>query len=152
MFRDARTPPLSHSAPRPLPFGFSLTVHGVLLALVALGPPPRGSGARSLYEQVIKPHEHELVWYSFRQKLPEVSPAENQIPRAPGAEMKLSDQTIISNPKQSERGTQMIWRPAPQIKPQPEVPSPNILAFRRRKRRSPRCPSRRSFRRRPTRN
>ncbi|HKW96772.1 MAG TPA: TonB family protein [Bryobacteraceae bacterium] len=130
MFRDARTP-LSHSAPRPLPFGFSITVHGVLLGLVALGPPPRGATeARSLYEQVIKPREHDLVWYSFRQKLPEVSPLENQNAEARGAEVKLSDQTIISNQKQSQRGTQMIWRPVPQIKPQPEVPAPNILAFR----------------------
>ena len=40
------------------------------------------------------------------------------------------DQTIVSNPKQAERGTQMIWRPVPQIKPQPEIASPNILAFR----------------------
>ena len=42
---------------------------------------------RSLYDQVIKPHEHELVWYSFRQKLPEVSPIEKPEDRPPGAEV-----------------------------------------------------------------
>jgi hypothetical protein len=82
---------------------------------------------RSLYDQVIKPHEHELVWYSFRQKLPEVSPLKKPDDRPPGAELK-SPQTIVS--KQGDRGKQMIWRPLPQIKPQPEVAAPNILAFR----------------------
>jgi protein TonB len=82
---------------------------------------------RSLYDQMIKRHEHELVWYSFRQKLPEVSPLEKPDDRPPGAELR-SPQTIIS--KQGDRGKQMIWRPLPQIKPQPEVAAPNILAFR----------------------
>jgi TonB family protein len=82
---------------------------------------------RSLYDQVIKPHEHELVWYSFRQKLPEVSP-EKADDRTLAAELKSPDQTIVS--KQGERGKQMIWRPLPQIKPQREVAAPNILAFR----------------------
>ncbi len=109
---------------------FSLVVHAGLLGLVAFGPvPSTPARPRSLYDQVIKPHEHELVWYSFRQKLPEVSPLENA-DRPPGISLKTPDQTIVSNPKQGDRGTQMIWRPLPQIKPQPEIASPNILAFR----------------------
>jgi protein TonB len=79
---------------------------------------------------VIKPHEHQLVWYSFRQRLPDVTPPDNRGAQPPAAELKTPGQTIISNPKQGEQGRQMIWRPLPQIKPQPEIASPNILAFR----------------------
>ncbi|MBZ5595255.1 MAG: energy transducer TonB [Acidobacteriia bacterium] len=128
MFSAARTGPLTRNGPRPQPIAFSLVAHAGILSMVALGPPP-GAGRHTLYEQVIKPREHELVWYSFREKLPEVSPAE--ITQQPaGAEFKSPNQTIVSRPKEGERGTQMIWRPAPQIKLQPEVASPNILAFR----------------------
>jgi TonB family protein len=127
MFSAATAAPLTRSGPRPLPIVFSILAHGGLLALVASGPPSTRMRPRSLYDQVIKPHEHELVWYSFRQKLPEVSPLEKPDDRPPGAELK-SPQTIVS--KQGDRGKQMIWRPLPQIKPQPEVAAPNILAFR----------------------
>ena len=53
--------PLSRSGPRALPFGFSLAVHGTLLAMVALGPTPGARKERSLYEIAIKPHEQKLA-------------------------------------------------------------------------------------------
>ena len=127
MLGAATAAPLPRSGPRPLPIAFSLLVHGGLLALVASGPASGRLRPRSLYDQVIKPHGHELVWYKFREKLPEVSPAKPD-DQPPGAELKSPDQTIVS--KQGDRGKQMIWRPLPQIKPQQEVASPNILAFR----------------------
>src|SRR5258708_22154507 len=127
MLGAAPAAPLPRSGPRPLPIAFSLLVHGGLLALVASGPASGRLRPRSLYDQVIKPHGHELVWYKFREKLPEVSPAKPD-DQPPGAELKSPDQTIVS--KQGDRGKQMIWRPLPQIKPQQEVASPNILAFR----------------------
>jgi TonB family protein len=78
---------------------------------------------------VIRPREHELVWYSFRNNLPEVSPPEMSAQRH-SAELKNPAQTLVSNPKSGERGLQMIWRPLPQIKVPLEMSSPNILAFR----------------------
>src|SRR6185436_10958614 len=131
MFGAAKTASLTRSGPRRLPIAFSLLVHAGLLSLVALGPaPPRTVRPRSLYEEVIKPRQNDLVWYSFRQKLPEVSPTEIQKTERPGAEQNLSEQTIVSKPKIAERGSQMVWRPLPQLKPQQELESPNILAFR----------------------
>src|SRR5258708_18123772 len=127
MLGAATAAPLPRSGPRPLPIAYSLLVHGGLLALVASGPASGRLRPRSLYDQVIKPHGHELVWYKFREKLPEVSPAKPD-DQPPGAELKSPDQTIVS--KQGDRGKQMIWRPLPQIKPQPQGASPNILAFR----------------------
>ena len=131
MFGAARTAPLTPSGPRPLPVVFSLVAHAGVLSFVAFGPRPNlAERPRSLYEQVIKPHEHQLVWYSFRQKLPDVSPPDHRSSQPLAAETKTAGQTIVSNPKQGEQGKQMIWRPLPQIKPQPEIASPNILAFR----------------------
>ena len=127
MFGAATAAPLTRSGPRPLPIVFSLLVHGGLLVLVASGPASGRLRPRSLYDQVIKPHEHQLVWYKFPEKLPEVSP-EKPDDRPPGGELKSPEQTIVS--KQGDSGKQMIWRPLPQIKPQPEVAAPNILAFR----------------------
>jgi hypothetical protein len=112
MFSAARTAPLTRSGPRPQPIAFSLVAHAGILSLVVLGPAPHTSSRpQSLYEQVIKPHEHELVWYSFRQKLPEVSPSEVQHSEPAGAELKSPGQTIISNPKQGERGSRKWHRP-----------------------------------------
>jgi TonB family protein len=131
MFSAARAAPLTRSGPRPLPIAFSVLAHTGLFILVALGPRPNPSHkARSLYDELIRPHEHQLVWYSFGQKLPEVSPQENRTSKPPGAEIKTPDQTIVSNPKRADPGTQLIWRPAPQMAPQPPLDSPNILAFR----------------------
>ena len=131
MFGAARNAPLTPSGPRPVPVIFSLVAHAGVLSFVVFGPRPHlAERRRSLYEQVIKPHEHELVWYSFRQKLPDVTPPDNRSAQPPAAEIKTAGQTIISNPKQGEQGRQMIWCPLPQIKPQPEIASPNILAFR----------------------
>ena len=132
MFSAARAAPLTPSGPRPLPIVVSVLAHAVVLSFVHFGPRtaiPREP--RSLYDEVIRPHEHELVWYSFSRKLPEVSSREGQNPKPPRTELMAQDQTIVSNPKLAERGAQMIWRPAPQIKPQPEIVSPNILAFQR---------------------
>ena len=132
MFSAARAAPLTRSGPRPLPIVTSVLVHAVVLSFVHFGP--RAAVPRkpqSLYDAVIRPHEHELVWYSFSHKLPEVAPREKAISRPPATELISPEQTIVSNPKLADRGAQMIWRPAPQIKPQPEVVSPNILAFQK---------------------
>src|ERR1039458_10341181 len=59
--------------PRPAPFAVSLLTHGLILAWVASGPVREEP--KSLYAQAIDPHASKLVWYNFREKLPDVSPA-----------------------------------------------------------------------------
>lgn len=113
-----------------MPVAFSLFVHGVLLALVALGPArDLAQERRSLYAQVIAGKEKKLVWYRFR-KLPEVSPGKTSSPKPPETEKLNSKQTIISKPPKAERAQQMVWRPAPQVNLKKELTSPNLLAFR----------------------
>ncbi len=132
MFSAATAAPLTRSGPRALPIVISVLVHAVVLGFVHFSPRaavPRQP--RSLYDAVIRPHEHELVWYSFNRKLPEVSPRVSHNSPPHSTELEAREQTIISNAEQADRGRQMIWRPAPKIRPQAEIVSPNILAFQR---------------------
>ena len=106
-----------------------MVLHTAVVALVLSGPIPTASERQTMYEQVIAPRRHELIWYSFRKKLPPVSPTDKQDQRFRGAEFRYAGQTIVSNPRQGEFGEQRIHHPSPQIK-QPPVASPSILAFR----------------------
>ncbi len=131
MLSAVRAAPLTRFGPRPQPIALSVLAHAAIFSLVILGPRPAAlHKPRSAYDELIRPHEHQLVWYSFRQKLPEVSPQPSADSKPPGAEIKNPFETIIANPKHADPGTQMIWRPAPRIAPQPPVAAPNILAFR----------------------
>ena len=70
-------PAESHQGPRPGPVIISLAVHLCVLASVALAP----AGARkrqSAYQREIAPHEKKLVWYRFKDKLPDVAPPKRE--------------------------------------------------------------------------
>lgn len=94
--------------------------------------PPRRPGTRpkSPYEQLIAPYEKRLVWYKFKEKLPEVSSAERPVlSKAPRASTNRSAQTIVAKPQRAAAAKQLIWQPAPRIESQPDLSSPNLLAF-----------------------
>jgi TonB family protein len=108
----------------------SLLIHGLVLGWVAWGP-ERGSEEkpRSLYDQVIAPHEKQLVWFSFRDKLPDVSPLERHgISQPPEARVKVPQQQIVSRAR-TGRTPQMIWTPAPVLDQPRDLPLPNLMAF-----------------------
>src|SRR5215470_6303306 len=70
-------PTTQSSGPRPAPVFFSLVLHFILLSWVAFGPRVSSDAKpKSLYMQVIAPHEKKLVWYRLSSKLPDVSPPE----------------------------------------------------------------------------
>ncbi|MGD0360373.1 MAG: hypothetical protein ABSC93_05860 [Bryobacteraceae bacterium] len=72
--------------PRLAPFAVSLFAHGLILAWVASGPVYEKP--KSLYEIAIAPQSHKLVWYDFREKLPDVSPtAARRLARPPRADV-----------------------------------------------------------------
>lgn len=117
-------------ASRGFPFGISLGLHAAVLAWVASGPAREAArGAKSLYSQEIAPYEKHIVWYHFRDKLPEVSPLERRGPsRLPKAETRAV-QTVVAAPPHAPRANQLVWLPAPQIELKREFRSPNLLAF-----------------------
>jgi len=111
------------------PILFSLAVHMSLLALVAFSP-PKAQRPKSAYQREIAPHEKKLVWYRFKDKLPEVSPSKEAKKAEPvRAEVKNPKQTIVSRSPRKEIAKQMTLAPAPELKIQPDLAAPNLMAF-----------------------
>ena len=114
--------------PRTAAFAVSLLTHGAIFAWVASGP--AREKPESLYQMTIAPHESKLVWYDFRQKLPDVSPADTPTAsRRPRAEVKIASQEIVAGAETAPHARQFIWQPAPKLELQQDLRSPNLLAF-----------------------
>ncbi len=109
-------------------FSISGLIHGAILGWVAFGtaaapPEPR----RSLYDMEIRPSEHRIVWYSLRNRLPDVTAAGPRDPRPARARFKFS-QTLVAGRKEDNRPPQMIWMPAPAVNTPKPLPLPNLVA------------------------
>ena len=115
---------------RGFPFGFSLAIHAAVLAWVAAGPVREAAKkAPSLYDVAIRPYEKHIVWYSVRDKLPEISPIERRGPsRPPRAEHKAA-QAVVAAPVHAPKSPQLVWLPAPPARLKTPFRSPNLLAF-----------------------
>lgn len=120
----------SRFGPSPQALAFSAAIHGAILSWVVFGPPLETEKPKSLYQQVIAGKERKLIWYRFRDRLPEVSPAGKKGSlTAPQVETKIKGQTIVANPPNAPRANQMVWQPVPKLKIERELQSPNLLAF-----------------------
>jgi TonB family protein len=113
---------------RPVPFTLSLLTHAIILVWVASGPAHKKP--KSMYAETIAPHASKLVWYDFRQKLPEVSPAAApKIAQPPRAKMKIASQEIVAGSAKAPRARQFVWQPAPKLEMNKDLRSPNLLAI-----------------------
>jgi len=110
-------------------FGLSSSLHGAILAWLALSPGPAPEPRLSLYEMEVKPHEAHIVWYNVRDRLPDVAPARARTadPRPPRALRKF-DQSLAAGARDNARAPQMIFMPAPEIRTPKPLPLPNVLA------------------------
>jgi len=121
-----RSRPVSHSASS---FAFSAGLHSAVLTwLVLASHGLEGEKPPLLYDAQIRPHETHLVWYSLRNRLPNVKPAMKtaraQAPRA----AKRFDQQIVAGPKERAGAPQLIRAPEPKIELPKPLPLPNLLA------------------------
>jgi TonB family protein len=124
-------PPPTSSAPlRPRSLCLSLCIHGAIVGLLALSSSTQ-STSRALYDQEIRPYEHHLIWYSLKNRTPDVRPTEaKNTPRPPRA-MRKFDQSLIAGVKEDARPPQKVWIPdAPKVDlAKLKVdPLPNLLA------------------------
>jgi TonB family protein len=116
-----------------LSFAVSGCLHGCVLAWVILG----GTGqprqqAQSIYDREIRPNEKKIVWYSLREKLPEIAPADTQpdarrTQRVPRARVKAS-QTMVAGARDDARPAPLIWAPEPEVAAPQTMPLPNVVA------------------------
>ncbi len=116
-----------YARPKAAAFAVSLLTHGIILAWVASGPVYEQP--KSLYAQAIAPHASKLIWYDFRDKLPDVSPtAAQEHPKVPRADVKKATRTIVAASVEAARNRQFVWQPAPKLELHTDLQSPNVLA------------------------
>ena len=84
-------------------FAVSGCVHGGVLAWVILGGGPPQPRAQSIYDQEIRPNEKKIVWYSLRDKLPEISPPETQADARPPRARVKAPQTMVAGARDDAR-------------------------------------------------
>lgn len=135
---QAKFPTAIASAPeRPLPdyplrlssFFVSVGVHGLAIAaLLTLAAFPGSEPQPSVYQELIKPHERQIVYYDFRRKPPEVVPVKKvgatKEPR--GAE--LSKQAIIATSPRPISKQVFISVPAPKLEVHEDLPASLLIA------------------------
>jgi hypothetical protein len=98
---------------RPQWFAVSIILHSIaVLGLGLIRPQDSISTKRPIYDEVIQPQEHKIVWYDFRKpELPDVDAAQRigTFPKPRGKE--LSRQVIIRpRPERSRRNNSSGFR------------------------------------------
>src|SRR5580700_4779563 len=125
------TQPAPFAPRRSRPFFLSLCIHGAIVALLALSSSTQSAAPRSLYDQEIRPYEHKLIWYSLKNRTPDVRPTLAKKTSRPPRALRKFDQSLISGVKDDARPPQKVWIPdAPKVdlaKVKVE-PLPNLLA------------------------
>src|ERR1700756_1887973 len=116
MLLNGRVAESSGQGPAPLSLGFSFLLHACVLSLLVSARGIQLPRPQSAYQQLIQGKEHKLVWYHFKDKLPEIKPLRSKTDNRPmRAEAKLRNQSIVSAPKKAPKAPQMIWQKAPEI-------------------------------------
>src|ERR1039457_5154588 len=111
-----------------LSFAVSGCVHGCVLAWLFWGGTgqPRAR-AQSIYDREIRPNEKRIVWYSLREKLPEIAPADTEADaRAARARVKAA-QTMVAGARDDARPAPLIWAAEPEVAAPKILPLPNVV-------------------------
>jgi TonB family protein len=125
VYRGTTTPRVRSS----VSFSVSGCLHSGVLAWVILGgagqPQPR---AQSIYDQEIRPNEKKIVWYSLREKLPEIAPADTHADMRPPRARVKAPQTMVAGARDDARPSPLIWAPEPEVAAPKSAPLPNVVA------------------------
>ena len=114
---------------RPRSFAISAGIHlAAVLGLGLIGPQNSVSN-RPIYDEVIRPEEHKIVWYDYRKPhLPDVDAA-HRIGTFPTPRAKdLSRDVIIATAPKAISNKQLIWLPVPKVEIKQDLPMPNLIA------------------------
>src|SRR5690348_3537591 len=102
---------------KPLSLLYSLLLHAGVVTLLFL-PPSLGSQQNSVYQSIVVQLEkdHKLIYYDFRQELPEVK-ASNATGKVttPGPNALKSRQRIVAAPNEKP-GKQLVYIPEPRVR------------------------------------
>ena len=113
---------------RSLSFTASVCLHASAVVWVAVGPyllPDE----RPLYDREIRPNTQRIIWYSLRDQLPPISPAQQPERPQPPRALRPFSQPLVAGKRDINRPPQLIWTPAPELNKPQLVPSPNLVAL-----------------------
>ena len=115
----------------PGPWAASLGFHLVLIALLTLGGSPRLRTPEIIEGQkLFAEREHEIVWHTFREKLPATAPLPEPPSRKTNNKAEFrAPQTIVADDPDPQSDRQMIWSPEPAPEIRHAIRSPNLLVW-----------------------
>lgn len=113
---------------RPVSFLASLVVHSGVVAILLFNPMRDHVEKGSLYREIIQPQEHKIIFYDFRQKLPEVKAAKKIGNGSRPRGLELSNETMIAASPDPKSSRQFIWQAAPKIELPRDLQLPNLIA------------------------
>jgi hypothetical protein len=114
---------------RPRSFAGSVALHVTVIAALFLLPGIPYHTAQPIYEELIKPDAHKIVWYNYpKKKLPDVdAPKRIGVFPKPVGSHRAESAIIATSPKpKSEQ--QIIWQPVPKVEIHQDLPTPNLIA------------------------
>jgi TonB-like protein len=115
---------------RPTSFVTSAAIHACLIAalLSVHSARPAAKTERPLYETEIKPNEKKIIWYNFREIVPNV-PATRKIGTTKDPQGAIaSPRIVIATSPDASKSSQFIWQPTPEKKIDREIKAPNLVA------------------------
>jgi hypothetical protein len=114
---------------RPVSFFTSVAVHTLAILGLGLIPPSQDEpeSKRPIYDELIKPNEHRIVYYDYKKPLPDVTATERigTFPKPRGRE--FSRDAIIAAAPKAKSENQIIWRPVPKIQIPKDQAAPNVI-------------------------
>src|SRR5579862_2202533 len=114
---------------RPRSFAASVVLHALAALGLVLIHSQTPVSSRPIYDEVIRPDEHKIVWYDYRKpKLPDVDATQRigTFPKPRGQE--LSRDVVIATAPKAESIRQLIWLPVPKVQIKQDLSMPNLIA------------------------
>lgn len=122
-------PPFQGYRIRPTSFVWSVAFHSVAILSLGFLPAYMDTAPRTpIYDEIVKPQEHKIIWYDFRKPLPDVQPAKRIGKSRKPRGRELSRDTIIAKSPKPSSSRQFIWQPVPKIEIRKDIPAPNLVA------------------------
>ena len=110
---------------RPTSLLASVAAHGALIGLLWILP--SSESKTPIYDELIRPQEHKIIYYDFRKPLPEVSPSKPILRSKQSRGSEVSKQTIIATSPQAKSEKQLIWTPAPKLELPQDLPAEDLV-------------------------
>src|SRR5579864_7875583 len=114
---------------RPRSFAVSIVLHSIAVLSLGLITPQSSLSNRPIYDEVIRPDEHKIVWYDYRKPpVPDVDATERigTFPKPRGKE--FSRDVVIATAPKAVSTKQFIWLPVPKIEIKRDLAMPNLIA------------------------